>query len=373
VPAEDTVRELTLPLGFVDVEVCVVTEVWSGLKVGVRQELRRKFGMAESNPVDTLLQMAGGYCVPRCLHAVANLGVADALDDTPQPATLLAAAVGADSGALDRVLRLLSAYGVFEHSNGLIAHTPASRLLRADHPRSMRALVRMFGLPAFWAVTGELEHSIKTGEPTADRVLEGGFWGYLSTHPEASRIFDEAMTAKAYGQVAGVVAAYDFSKFRRIGDIGGGRGHLLKAVLAAAPDASGILFDQPHVITQASEVMSDRLTVQAGDFFKDDLPACDVYLMMEVIHDWDDTASSKILKAVRRAAPPHARVLLIEAILPDDPGPNWPKTLDIVMLTISGRQRTLREYSDLLSRCGFTMTRDIDTGAGVSIVEAVPV
>jgi len=84
--------------------------------------------MAASNPFDTLLQMAGGYCVPRCLHAVANLGVADALDDTPQTAVALAAATGADSAALDRVLRLLSAYGVFEHQNGLIAHTPASRL-----------------------------------------------------------------------------------------------------------------------------------------------------------------------------------------------------------------------------------------------------
>ena len=328
--------------------------------------------MAAPNPFDTLLQMAGGYCVPRCLHAVANLGVADALDDTPQTAVTLAAATGADSGALDRVLRLLSAYGVFEHRNGLIAHTPASRLLRADHPQSMRALVRMFGLPALWAVVGELEHSIRTGAPCTDRVLEGGFWGYLSAHPEASQIFDQAMTAKAYGQVAGVVAAYDFSGFGVIGDIGGGRGHLLQAVLASAPKASGILFDQPHVIEQAAEVKSDRLRFQAGDFFKDDLPSCDAYLIMEVIHDWDDAASSKILTALRRAAPRHAKVLLIEAILADDVGPSWPKTLDIVMLTMSGRQRTQREYSDLLSGCGFAMTREIDTRAGVSIIEAVP-
>ncbi|MBA3583578.1 MAG: hypothetical protein H0W36_03445 [Gemmatimonadetes bacterium] len=329
--------------------------------------------MTASNPFETLLQMAGGFCVPRCLHAVANLGVADALDETPLTATTLAAATGAESGALDRVIRLLSAYGVFEHRNGLISHTPASRLLRTDHPQSMRSVVRMFGLPAFWAVVGELEHSIRTGAPSADKVLEGGFWGYLAAHPEASGIFDEAMTAKAYGQVAGVVAAYDFSGFDVIGDIGGGRGHLLQAVLATAPNASGILFDQPHVIAQASGVKSDRLKLQAGDFFKDELPTCDAYLIMEVIHDWDDAAATRILKAVRRAAPRHAKALLIEAILPDDAGPNWPKTLDIVMLAISGRQRTQREYSELLSGCGFAMTREIDTHAGVSIIEAVPV
>ena len=165
----------------------------------------------------------------------------------------------------------------------------------------------MFGLPAFWAVVGELEHSIRTGAPSADEVLEGGFWGYLSAHPEASRIFDEAMTAKAHGQVSAVVASYDFSGLGVIGDIGGGRGHLLQAVLSSAPKASGVLFDQPRVIDEASGVKSDRLTLQAGDFFKDRLPTCDAYLIMEVIHDWDDAASTRILKAVRRAAPRHAK------------------------------------------------------------------
>jgi hypothetical protein len=224
-----------------------------------------------------------------------------------------------------------------------------------------------------WDVVGALEHSIRTGHPSADHVLPGGFWGYLAADPEASRIFDEAMAAKAHGQVAGVVAAYDFSPFATIADIGGGRGHLLQAVLAGAPRASGVLFDQPHVLQQVSEIASDRLKLQGGDFFKDDLPTCDAYLIMEVIHDWDDAASTRILKAVRRASPPDAKLLLIEAILPDDAGPNWPKTLDIVMLTMGGRQRTQAEYSELLNGCGFAMTREIDTRAGVSIIEAIPI
>lgn len=214
-------------------------------------------------PFDILLQIAGGSCLPRCLHVVANLGVADALGETPQSAAALAVATGAEGAALDRVLRLLSAYGVFEDRKGLIAHTPASRLLREDHPQSMRSLARMFGLPGFWAAMGELEYSVRTGSPCADRVLPGGVWGYLSANPEASRIFDEAMTAKAHGQVAGVLGAYDFSGFGAIADIGGGRGHLLQAVLARAPRTTGILFDQPHVIAEASGIASDRLRLQA--------------------------------------------------------------------------------------------------------------
>jgi hypothetical protein len=41
---EDVIRELALPLGFVDVKVCAVTDVWSGLKLVVRKELRGGFG-----------------------------------------------------------------------------------------------------------------------------------------------------------------------------------------------------------------------------------------------------------------------------------------------------------------------------------------
>jgi hypothetical protein len=329
--------------------------------------------MRSSHPVERLLQMAAGYYVVRCLHAAANLGVADVLGDSPRTSRELGKELGADPAALDRLLRLLSAYEIFEYRDGTIAHTPASRLLRGDHPQSMRPLVRMFALPMFWETAGELEHSVRTGLPSTDKVLDGGAWGYLATHPEANRIFNEAMTARAHGQVAGVVSSYDFSSFATVADIGGGRGHLLQAVLASAPRASGILFDQPHVLAEVHDAGSHRLTLQPGDFFRDRLPTCDAYLIMEVIHDWDDKDSAKILTAIRRAAPPHARLLLIEAILPDDRGPHWPTTLDIVMLTIGGRQRTLAEYSGLLGQCGFSMVREIPTPAGVSIIEAAPV
>ncbi|WP_322782048.1 methyltransferase [Synechococcus sp. CBW1107] len=325
------------------------------------------------NPVETLLQLAAGHYLPRCLHAVANLGVADALDNTPQPVSALAQATGSDPAALDRALRILSANGVFEFRGGCVVHTPESLMLRSDHPQSMSSLVRMFGLPAFWASVGQLEYSIRSGQPCADKVLPGGIWGYLAAHPDDSRIFDEAMTSKAHGQIQGVITAYDFSSFSTIVDVGGGRGHLLQSVLSETPQASGILFDQSHVIEQAAGIASDRLRLQPGDFFNDVLPAGDAYLLMEVIHDWDDAASKTILTSVRRAAHEHSKVLLIEAILPDDPGPNWPRTLDIAMLAIGGRQRTLPDYSELFSQCGLAMTRAIDTGAGVSIVEAIPI
>lgn len=328
--------------------------------------------MTEPNPVSTLLQIAGGYCVPRCLHVVANLGVADALDETPRTAAELAAAVGAHPDALDRVLHLLSAHSVFEVQDNKFRHSPASRLLRTDHPQSMRAFARMIGLPVMWTLYQALEHSVRTGRPAADKILPGGLWAHFAEHPEEGGLFNAAMVAKAHGAVAAVVAAYDFSSFGLIGDIGGGRGHLLQAVLDRVPSAKGVLFDQSHVIKEVAGLASERLTLQAGDFFKDALPACDAYLVMEVIHDWNDADSVSILKAIRQAAPPHAKLLLIETMIPDDPGPHWSKNLDIHMLTfIGGRQRTQQGYAALLAEAGFSFKRQIDTPADISILEAV--
>ena len=327
--------------------------------------------MLDVNPFETLRQIAGGYCLPRSLHVVAELGVADQLDGTPRTSAELAVDVGAQPEALGRVLRLLSAHGVFESSDGKFRHTPASRMLRTDHPQSMRDYVRMFGLPPFWATFGEMGHAVRTGLPAGDKVIEGGLWAYLAQHPDANAIFNATMMAKARSQIAGVLSAYDFSGFQRIGDIGGGRGHLLGAVLERVPTATGVLFDLPHVVGDASGAVSPRLARQAGDFFKDALPVCDAYLLMEVIHDWGDAESVDILKAIRRAAPPNARLLLIEEMVPDDPGPAWSKMLDLHMLTlIGGKQRTRREYEALLRAAGFAFEREIETGGGISILEA---
>lgn len=329
--------------------------------------------MVPVTQVESLLQLSAGYYVSRALHAVAELGVADALDGAPQSSAELADKTATHAGALDRVLRLLAQYGVFEYRDGVIVHTALSQLLRQDHPQSMRSLVRMFGLPGLWTTVAEMKSAIETGEPSANRVLTGGIWEYLRQNPDASRVFGEAMTGKAQAHIAGVLKVYDFSGFGVVADVGGGHGHLIQAIVEAAPTVQGVLFDQPQVVQEAQGRASDRLRVTGGDFFHDPLPEADAYILMEVIHDWDDEASRQILGAVRRAARTNAKLLLIEALLADDSSPSWPTTLDIVMLMIGGRQRTLREYSDLLRDSGFMMTRDIDTQAGVSIIEAIAV
>jgi hypothetical protein len=327
-----------------------------------------------ANPAQTILEMAGAFAIPRCLHVVADLGVADALGESPLTAADLAMKLHADADALGRVLRLLAAHGVFASRGDAFAHTPASLLLRTDHAQSLRAFVRMFGSQPFWDTQGVLIHSVRTGRVAAEEVLPEGFYGYLAQNAEAAAIFNAAMTAKAHGQVRGVLAAYDFSEFGTIADIGGGRGQLLRVILDTVPAARGVLFELPRVIQGITELASERLELQPGDFFTDPLPVCDAYVLMEVVHIFDDAHAIALLQAIRHAAPPRARLLVIEQMIPDDPGPHWAKTLDIHMLALlGGRQRSQPEYAALLDSAGFAFEREVITSAGVSILESVAV
>jgi hypothetical protein len=328
--------------------------------------------LASADPVETVMQIAAGSLLPRALHVVAELGIADQIEDRPRSVAEVAANADVHPDALARTLRLLAAYGVFDIRDGSVRHTASSSLLRSDHPRSLRPLARMFGLPINVEAYRLFGETLRAGRPAIEQAHAGGVFGYLAARPEEARIFDAAMTAKAQSHIAGILDAYDFSRFRSIADIGGGRGHLLQAVLGRTAKARGVLFDLPHVVDAAKGFASDRLSLAGGDFFRDRLPASDAYLLMEVIHDWDDSKSTAILKAVRAAAPDGATLLLLENIVPDEPGPHWAKTLDVVMLAVTGGlQRTRSQYAELLSGAGFRMQRVVDVPTGISIVEAV--
>jgi hypothetical protein len=325
--------------------------------------------MTPVSPSARLWQLATGHFLPRCLHVIAELGVADCLNDTPVSAESLASAIGADADAIERMLRLLAVEGIFEARGPLWCHTELSRMLRSDHPRSMRPFVRMIGSRISWAAAGELGHAAKTGVAAVQQVAPGGMWSYFKDHPEAARIFDAAMTAKSDAEIAALIPAFDFSRYGVIADIAGGRGHILGAVLEATPGATGVLFDLPTVVANLEAV--PRRTVQGGDFFNDPLPQADAYILSNVLHDWADAEAERIVRSIRRAAPPDAELLVLEAVMPEGSGPHHAKVLDIVMLTLTGgRERTRGQYEALLEAGGFRLQRIVPTAGPISVIVA---
>lgn len=330
--------------------------------------------MSETTPIQQARQRIAHVAYAAGVWALAGLGVADALDDTALSAEELAGRAGVNADALERALRLVAGFGVFrEVSAHTFAHTELSRLLRSDHPQSMLGMTHLVGLTL--KLLQLLPETLRSGRPAAAMLAPGGIFEYLSTHPAEARIFDEAMTSKARIDTAAILAAYDFSNLSLIADVGGGRGHFIKAILARQPAARGILFDLPQVLGRGAEVTSERLTVQSGDFFRDPLPAADAYLLMNVIHDWPDAQAASILAAVRRAAPSKARLLVLERLMPEQPEPTdavaHPAVVaDFLMLLYTGgRERTRSQYERLFDAAGFRLSRVISTAVELSVLE----
>jgi hypothetical protein len=195
-------------------------------------------------------------------------------------------------------------------------------------------------------------------------------------------LFSEAMASYSAARSPPLLAAYDFGSFRRIADIGGGTGRLIADILAAHPGTRGILFDLPHVVAGAPPLLAAsgveaRCEVVGGSFFDGVPPGADAYMMVAVLHDWDDERSIAILKRIRKAMAEDATVLIMENVLPEkaEAGTavdSYLLDLEMLVNTPGGRERSKSEFSQILKAAGFGPPRLIQTTTAWSIVEARP-
>ncbi len=329
----------------------------------------------------TLFQLVTGHYVSFALYVTAKLGIADLLADGPRPASELAKACGSHAPSLRRLLRLLTSAGVFVEQDGdCFALTPVGECLRSDVPGSQRDTALLFAGPLM-RTWGELLYSVQTGETATQRALGMDAFQYMAKHPEDAAVFNRAMTAVSTQVSSSVAAAYDFSSIRKLVDVGGGHGVLLRAILKANPTLHGILFDLPHVVEGAKTQIAgleERLEIVGGDFFQGVPAGADAYILKSVIHDWDDTHSITILKNCHGVMPAQGRLLLVELVLPDridqSPKSQIGTGSDLNMLVnAGGRERTQKEFRTLLESSGFELTKIIPLdGSLSSILEGVP-
>jgi O-methyltransferase/methyltransferase family protein len=320
------------------------------------------------------------YFTSRALWAAAELNVAGSLATGPMPVSELARRTKADETALYRVLRALASLGIFaEDDEGRFRNTELSELLLEGRPDSLRDLVLLFGHETAWQSWGALLHTVRTGETGFDHVYGQKFFDYLAEQPPVAELFDRAMASASSTTNAAMVEAYDFSTVGAVVDVAGGVGSALCAMLEAAPDLRGIVFDLPRVKARAEEFIaragfSARCRFVAGSFFES-LPAgADLYFLKHILHDWNDDSCNRILKTCVLACKPRGRILICERIVPPGNALSPAKWIDLHMMltTHGGRERTEREFRTLLERAGFRITRIVPTRSIWSLIEAVP-
>lgn len=270
-------------------------------------------GTGHLSPPVALLDMWAGDLVSRGLYVVAELAIADHLADGPKTAAELATATGANKDALRRLLRMLASRGVLaEEEPGRFHLTPLSECLRSGIPGSVRDAVRMYG-DMHWRARGSLLYCVMTGKPGFDHVAGAPVFEYLAHHPEDSERFARGMANLSALENETIARAYDFSSFRTVIDVGGGRGGFIAEVLKANPRLRGVLYDEPHVVSHPTDVqesgVADRCQILAGNFFESVPGGCDVYMLKRVLDGWDDERAGRILRLCRQAIPSYGRLL----------------------------------------------------------------
>ena len=330
-------------------------------------------------PYVQLVQMAMGHWVSSIVCLAAELKIADLLASGTKTAEELAGPTGTSAGPLYRFLRGLSNLGILtEGSDRRFGLTPLGEALKTGAPGSARATILTVASDWWAAGWRELPYSVRTGKSGFEKVLGMPVFDYLAKQPEKASLFSETMIGVHGEEPAAVAAAYDFSGVSMLADIGGANGHLLATVLRKYPKMRGILFDLPHVVADAPALlakhgMADRVKIEKGSFFDSIPEGADAYLLSHIIHDWSEPECLTILGHCRHAMRPDARLLIVELVLPGGDEPHPGKMLDLMMLVgPGGQERTVPEYSALLEKAGFRLTKVVPTSTPASVVEAVP-
>jgi hypothetical protein len=313
----------------------------------------------------------------RAYYVAAELQIADRLQRSPMTCAQLAAATGCHERSLYRVLRALAAFGVFsENEHGRFEMTARAGALLSDVHGSVRDWTILTGKRPTWEAFGQALEVVRSGR-NGFALAHGefsGLWQYCDHDPDFGDTFIRAQSSWTEWQRDAILRAYDFSRFRKVVDVGGGRGSFLAGILSQNPDTRGVLLDQPQAVERAKILIGDaglesRCEVITGSFLESIPAGGDAYVLKHVLRDWDDDHVRTILGNCHRAMRTDATLLVIDAVVdPRNSQDRIVKLLDLEqMFWLNGSLRTLDEWDSLLNATGFRRVRTCRT----EIVDAV--
>ena len=320
------------------------------------------------------IRRMAGLATPMTLRVAVTLGLPDRLRagaSIDELADLDVAPV-----ALGLLLEHLVTLGFVEEADGRYRTTAFGANLCADAGNGLANLLRLdaAGGRAELAFV-ELAHSIGTGQAAYARRYGLDFWADLAEHPHLRESFDRQMHQRLRDQVPRLVAGVDWSRFTTIVDVGGGRGDLLAAILTAHPEVHGHLVDLGPTADQARRTfdehrLGERARVSAGSFFAPLPPGADAYVLVDILHNWDDEHAHRILARCVEAAGPAGRILVVEPV----GGLRAQSEFNLAMLVMfGGRERRLDEFRTLAAPHGLTLDTVTDLTDQRSLLEFAPV
>jgi SAM-dependent methyltransferase len=325
-----------------------------------------------------MADLAIGVRIAISLRVAAEHGIADCLSEGPKPIAALAEATGLPVDGLQRLLRGLSAFGVFEEqSPGVFAQTELSDLMRRGASSSLREMILVLNDDAMLNAWRRLPQVLDSGAAAFIAANGQSFFDYTAANHGRSALMGEFMAGIYGDEGAKIAASVPFARFGSLLDVGGGQGHVLVDILKRNSGVRGALFDLPPTAEIARQLLARsgfaRCEVLAGDFLKSVPAGFDAYFIKSVLHDWDDDASEQILSNCRQAMPEDGRVLVADILIEPGKSVRHPhRMIDLeMMVSFGGKERTTEDFERLLTRAGLKLEQVTPVhGSFLTVLEA---
>ncbi len=337
----------------------------------------KKMSRRFTHPGVVMLEHMQNLWLLGSISVVNELGIADILKKGPQSVSALAGQTGTLADPLYRVMRLLASEGIFRELNDRKFEN--TRYSEPMMEGELKHFIRHTLNPLQFRIFGEMMHSVKTGRRTSELFFEEGAFEHMGESQELGELYNRAMTNTSRMQVAAILSAFDFRRYSKIVDVGGGQGFFLSAILSGYPNVTGVLFDLERVVnnpavTSVLEAIKGRLSIVPGSFFDFVPPGGDLYTLKNIFHGWDDRECIEILTNIKKAMSQNGKIMIIESVVGKPDKPSWGAMTDIFMMAgLGGRERTEAEFSSLIVTAGFKLERIIETVSPLSLIIAVPV
>ncbi|GAV81893.1 Methyltransf_2 domain-containing protein/Dimerisation domain-containing protein [Cephalotus follicularis] len=329
-----------------------------------------------------------GFADSMALKCAVELHLADIIHSYGCPVSLSQIASRIDSDCphipyLKRIMRMLVRRGIFtmndslDNEETLYGSTQLSRWLLHDWEFSLAPMVIMQNYPAQLEPWHFFSHCVKDGGVAYKKAHGCDIWELASRNPELNRIFNDAMASTANITMKALLSQYKdgFENIQLLVDVGGGTGGTLAEIVKANPHIKAINFDLPHVVATAP--VRKGVSHVGGNMFEA-IPMADAVFMKWVLHDWGEEECVKILKNCRKAIPEKTgKVILVELVVQPDGNSQFGDmdvVFDLLMFAHSpgGKERTEREWKNILEEGGFPRYQIIKIPTLPSIIEAYP-
>lgn len=326
-----------------------------------------------------VLEIVDGLRISKAVFAALEAGVFEYLEGTAHSAAECAAHLHLNADAIERLLDACTAAGVLTKTDGLYRNTEvASVYIRQSSPNTLAGYM-LYANRITWRLWEHLEDAVREGTPRWTQTFgeKNDIFDHFFASKDAKETFMTAMHGMGLLSSPRVAGSFDLSEHRVVADLGGGTGHLVAAICERYPAMEGIVFDLPGIAPIARKRLADaglsgRVRVMEGDFFRDALPAADLYCLGRIFHDWSEPKIRTLLAKMRTALPDGGAVLLAEILLNDEktsPLSGLLQSLNMLACT-EGKERNLAEYRALFESEGFRDVKGVRTGKPVDAIYA---